>query len=90
MTAPRKAAASAESPRPWKTAYAGAPGGSAKTAEGALTAACRHMLRDGYTKCTITHESSGRTGWVRRTPFGFTVHWAWLPPKWRPRLRRVK
>ena len=42
--------------RPYMTDYAGAWSGHAKTREGAIKAAVKHILEDGYTKCSITKD----------------------------------
>ncbi len=44
------------SPRPFRISYAGAFDGHAKTREGAINAAMRHCVQDGYNKATITHK----------------------------------
>jgi len=52
--------------RPFKTDYAGAWCGSCKTRESALIAAARHIVRDGYTTCTITDTRTGEdVAWVK-------------------------
>lgn len=45
--------------RPFETDYAGAWRGHAATREGAILAAMRHVVRDGYTRCTITDKRTG-------------------------------
>ena len=45
--------------RPFETDYAGAWRGHAVTREGAIMAAMRHVVRDGYTRCTITDKRTG-------------------------------
>lgn len=40
--------------RPFETDYAGVWRGHCKTREGAIIAAIKHIVRDGYFKCTIT------------------------------------
>lgn len=45
--------------RPFKTDYAGAWCGHCKTRESAISAAIKHILYDGYSKCTITDLRTG-------------------------------
>lgn len=40
--------------RPFKTDYAGAFSGHCKTREGAIMAAMKHIVKDGYSRATIT------------------------------------
>ena len=42
------------STRPFRTTYAGAFDGHCKTREGAIIAAIKHIVRDGYIAATIT------------------------------------
>jgi hypothetical protein len=91
MAAKKKPNVASDHPRPWHISYAGAFDGHACTAEGAIIAACRHMVKDGYTRATITDKNTGKTAWVRRNGSqGFTVHWADMPKPLKPQLRRVK
>lgn len=46
-------------PRPFKIDYAGAFPGHACTREGAINAAGRHLVSDGYTAATITDIRTG-------------------------------
>jgi len=43
-----------EGSRPFQTTYAGAFNGYSKTREGAILAAMRHVVKDGYNRATIT------------------------------------
>jgi len=43
-----------EGSRPFQTTYAGAFNGYSKTREGAIMAAMRHVVKDGYNRATIT------------------------------------
>lgn len=45
--------------RPFLTTYAGAFNGHSKTREGAIMAAMKHVVRDGYNKATITDQIRG-------------------------------
>lgn len=45
--------------RPFETDYAGAWRGHAGTREGAILAAMRHVVRDGYARCTVTDKRTG-------------------------------
>ncbi len=46
--------------RPFKTDYAGAWSGHSKSREGAVIAAMKHVVRDGYNKATITDMRTNR------------------------------
>jgi hypothetical protein len=46
--------------RRFKTDYASAWCGHCKTRENAIIAAAKHLVRDGYTACTITDVETGR------------------------------
>ena len=45
--------------RPFETDYAGAFRGHCKTREGAILAAMRHVLSDGYSRATVTDKRTG-------------------------------
>ena len=45
--------------RKFETDYAGAWRGFCKTREGAVIAAHKHLVRDGYKRCTITNRETG-------------------------------
>ena len=45
--------------RPMETDYAGMWRGHCKTRENAVIAAVRHIVRDGYSRCTITDKVTG-------------------------------
>lgn len=45
--------------RRYETDYAGAWRGHCKTRESAVIAAMKHIVNDGYTRCTITDKSTG-------------------------------
>jgi hypothetical protein len=45
--------------RRFETDYAGAWRGHCKTRENAVIAAMRHIVRDGYSRCTITDTITG-------------------------------
>lgn len=45
--------------RPFETDYAGWWRGHCKTLESAIVAAMRHVVNDGYTRCTITNKDTG-------------------------------
>lgn len=52
--------------RRYETDYAGAFKGHALTRENAIIAAMKHMVRDGYTTCTITDKHTNIiVAWVR-------------------------
>lgn len=44
--------------RPFETDYAGAWKGHCKTRAGAVKAAIRHLMDDGYSSCTITENGA--------------------------------
>lgn len=44
--------------RPFETDYAGAWKGRCKTRAGAVKAAVRHLMEDGYSRCTITEHGA--------------------------------
>jgi hypothetical protein len=45
--------------RRYETDYAGAWRGFCKTRESAIVAAIKHVVNDGYTRCTITDRETG-------------------------------
>jgi len=45
--------------RKFETDYAGAWHGYCNTRESAIVAATRHLVRDGYSKCTISNRETG-------------------------------
>lgn len=45
--------------RRYETDYAGAWRGFCKTRESAIIAAIKHVVNDGYTRCTITDRETG-------------------------------
>jgi hypothetical protein len=45
--------------RRYETDYAGAWRGFCKTRESAIVAAIKHIVNDGYTRCTITDRQTG-------------------------------
>lgn len=45
--------------RPFETDYAGWWRGHCKTLESAIVAAVRHVVNDGYSRCTITNKETG-------------------------------
>jgi hypothetical protein len=45
--------------RRFETDYAGTWRGHCKTRENAVIAAMRHIVNDGYTRCTITDKTTG-------------------------------
>jgi hypothetical protein len=52
--------------RPFKTDYAGAWCGYAKTRESAVRAAHDHIMRDGYSRCTIVDlRTDEEAAWCR-------------------------
>lgn len=76
--------------RPFETDYAGAWRGHCKTLENAVEAAVRHVLRDGYSVCTISGQTGKPLAWVeRRGGEGFIVRVP-LGIARQPKLRRVK
>jgi hypothetical protein len=46
--------------RIYETDYAGAWRGFCATRESAISAGMRHLLNDGYTRCTITNRENGQ------------------------------
>jgi hypothetical protein len=46
--------------RKYETDYAGTWRGFCKTRESAIVAGIKHILRDGYTTCTITDRETGQ------------------------------
>lgn len=46
--------------RQYETDYAGAWRGHCKTRESAVIAAMKHIVNDGYTRCTITDKVAGK------------------------------
>jgi hypothetical protein len=46
--------------RKYKTDYAGAWSGYCKTLESAIVAGAKHVVRDGYSRCTIIDRETDR------------------------------
>lgn len=53
-------AATSAGERPFETDYSGAFPGHAKSREGAVLAAMRHLVQDGYSKATVTDKRTGK------------------------------